>query len=68
MTTSHMTAGKTIKIRQTGSPIRRKHDQLATLLGLGLGRVGSVAEIEDTKSIQGMIAKVAHLVSVVDER
>ena len=55
-----------VKVRQTGSPIRRKSDQRATLVGLGLNRVGRVATLEDTPSIRGMIAKVQHMVEVVD--
>ena len=56
-----------IKVRQTASPIRRKKDQRATLVGLGLNRVGRVSELEDTPSVRGMIAKVAHLVEVVEK-
>ncbi len=55
-----------IKVRQTGSPIRRKSDQRATLVGLGLNRLGRVSTLEDTPSVRGMVAKVAHLVEVVD--
>ena len=55
-----------IKVRQTGSPIRRKKDQRATLVGLGLNRVGRVSTLEDTPSVRGMIAKVAHTVEVVE--
>ncbi|WP_337188939.1 50S ribosomal protein L30 [Phenylobacterium sp.] len=55
-----------VKVRQTGSPIRRTSDQRATLVGLGLNRVGRVSELEDTPSVRGMIAKVAHLVEVVE--
>ena len=55
-----------VTVRQTGSPIRRTKDQRATLVGLGLNRVGRVAELEDTPSVRGMIAKVAHLVEVVE--
>jgi large subunit ribosomal protein L30 len=62
------TANKTIKIEQTGSAIRRRHDQRETLMGLGLNRIGRVAEVPDTPSTRGMIAKVAHLVRVVGER
>jgi large subunit ribosomal protein L30 len=63
MNTSH----KTIKVKQTGSAIRRKSDQRATLIGLGLNRIGRVAELPDTAQTRGMIAKVSHLVSVVEE-
>ena len=59
---------KTVTVRQTASPIRRKNDQRATLVGLGLNRVGRVATLKDTPSVRGMIAKVAHMVAVVDEK
>ena len=61
-----MADNKKLKVRQTGSPIRRKSDQRATLVGLGLNRVGRVSELEDTPSVRGMIAKVHHLVEVVE--
>jgi large subunit ribosomal protein L30 len=55
-----------ITVRQTGSPIRRTGDQRATLVGLGLNRVGRIATLEDTPQVRGMIAKVAHMVEVVE--
>jgi large subunit ribosomal protein L30 len=61
------TSGKVIKIEQVGSPIRRRHDQRATLVGLGLNKLGRVAEVADTPATRGMIKKVAHLVRVVGE-
>ncbi len=54
-----------VTVRQTASPIRRKSDQRATLVGLGLNRIGRTAVLNDTPSIRGMIAKVAHMVEVV---
>ena len=54
-----------IIVRQTGSPIRRKSDQRATLVGLGLNRLGRESTLDDTPSTRGMIAKVHHLVEVV---
>ncbi|HEX4184143.1 MAG TPA: 50S ribosomal protein L30 [Caulobacteraceae bacterium] len=57
---------KTVTVRQTASPIRRKSDQRATLIGLGLNRVGREATLADTPSVRGMIAKVAHMVTVVE--
>ena len=56
----------TVTVRQTASPIRRKTDQLATLVGLGLNRIGRQSVLPDNPSVRGMIAKVAHLVEVVD--
>ena len=61
-----MATGKTVTVRQTGSPIRREKDQRATLSGLKLNKMGRTATLEDTPSVRGMIAKVAHLLEVVD--
>lgn len=57
---------KTVTVKQIASPIRRKSDQRATLVGLGLNRLGRVSTLEDTPSVRGMIAKVAHMVEVVE--
>ncbi|MDP1777655.1 MAG: 50S ribosomal protein L30 [Brevundimonas sp.] len=57
----------TVTVRQTGSPIRRKSDQRATLSGLGLNRMGRESTLEDTPSVRGMIAKVAHLTEIVEK-
>ena len=57
---------KTIRIQQTGSPIRRHHTQRETLIGLGLNRIGRVAEVPDTPQTRGMIAAVRHLLRVED--
>lgn len=62
-----MAAKKTLTVKQTGSPIRRPKDQLATLKGLGLGRVGRVRELEDTPSVRGMINKISHMVEIVEK-
>lgn len=63
-----MAAKKTLRVRQTGSPIRRPKDQRQTLVGLGLGRIGRVRELEDTPAVRGMIAKVSHMVEIVEEK
>jgi len=57
---------KTLKVRQIGSSARRPREQRATLVGLGLGKIGRVRELEDTASVRGMIRKIPHLVEVVD--
>ncbi|OYY72544.1 uL30 family ribosomal protein [Sphingomonas sp. 28-63-12] len=54
----------TIKITQTGSPIRRTSDQRATLVGLGLNKMHKTVEINDTPEVRGMIRKVAHMLNV----
>jgi large subunit ribosomal protein L30 len=57
-----------IKVEQTGSAIRRRHDQRETLIGLGLNRIGRIAQVPDTPETRGMIYKVRHLVRVVDAK
>ncbi len=59
-------AKKTVTVRQTKSPIRRPADQRDTLKGLGLNKIGRVRELEDTPAVRGMIAKVAHMVEIID--
>ncbi|WBO23351.1 50S ribosomal protein L30 [Sphingomonas abietis] len=54
----------TIKITQTGSPIRRTQDQRATLVGLGLNKMHKTRELEDSPEVRGMIRKVQHMVKV----
>jgi large subunit ribosomal protein L30 len=61
-----MASGKTIKVEQIGSPIRREESQRTTLIGMGLNKIGRVRELPDTPQTQGMIAKVRHLVRVVE--
>ena len=61
-----MATAKTVKVRQTGSPIRRNAVQRATLAGLGLNKLGRESKLEDTPSVRGMIRKVAHLLEIVE--
>jgi large subunit ribosomal protein L30 len=57
---------KTITVEQVGSSIGRPGDQRGTLIGLGLNKIGRRKSLEDTPAVRGMIAKVAHLVRVVE--
>ncbi len=59
-------ATKTVKVEQTGSAQRRRHDQRETLIGLGLNKIGRVRELPDTPMTRGMVEKVKHLVRVVE--
>ncbi|WP_164116907.1 50S ribosomal protein L30 [Sphingorhabdus sp. Alg239-R122] len=59
-------AKKMLKIRQTGSPIRRPAVQRKTLIGLGLNKMHREVELEDTPEIRGMIRSVRHMVEIVD--
>jgi large subunit ribosomal protein L30 len=56
----------TIKITQTGSPIRRTPDQRRTLIGLGLNKMHRSVELTDTPEVRGMIRKVQHMVTVAE--
>ncbi len=58
---------KMITLKQTGSPIRREKSQRATLVGLGLNKVGRVRTLKDTPEVRGMITKVQHMVEIVEE-
>ena len=60
------TTKKTITIEQVASAIGRPGDQRATLVGLRLNKIGRRSSLEDTPAVRGMIAKVAHLVRVVE--
>lgn len=59
-------SGKTVRVTQIGSPIARRHDQEATLIGLGLNKRHRTRELEDTPAVRGMINKVKHLLRVED--
>jgi large subunit ribosomal protein L30 len=55
-----------VTVEQTRSPIGRPADQRQTLIGLKLNKIGRRASLVDSPSVRGMIAKVAHLVRVVE--
>jgi len=57
---------KTIKIKQIGSPIRRPEAQRKVLIGLGLNKMHKIVERQDTPEVRGAIAKIPHLVAVID--
>ena len=60
-------SANTVTVEQTGSPIRRTKDQRATLVGLGLNKIGRRRTLQDTPEVRGMISKVQHLVRVVED-
>jgi large subunit ribosomal protein L30 len=53
-----------VKIKQIKSHIDRPQSQKDTVKALGLGKMNRSQIVELTPSIEGMIKKVAHLVSV----
>lgn len=57
-------SGGQIKVTQIGSPIARKGNQKATLIGLGLNKLHRSRVLGDTPQVRGMIRLVDHLVKV----
>jgi large subunit ribosomal protein L30 len=57
-----------IVVEQVKSPIGRPASQRAVLIGLGLNKIRRRSSLEDTGATRGMIAKVAHLIRIVEER
>ena len=58
-------AKKTLKVKLVRSPIGTKESHRATVKGLGLRKLNSVSEIEDTPAVRGMINKISYLVKVL---
>ena len=56
----------TVKIQLTKSLIGSKKDQIATAHSLGLRKIGTVTEQPDNAQTQGKLAKISHLVTIVE--
>ena len=57
----------TIRIRYVRSAIGRSKHQKLVVRGLGLRKLNQVVERPDTPEIRGMVAKIPHLVQIVEE-
>ena len=57
---------KTIRVKQVRSGIGCPRGMRETLKALGLGKMHRVTERPDTKEVRGMIARIPHLVEVVE--
>ncbi|WP_334133734.1 50S ribosomal protein L30 [Tepidimonas sp.] len=60
-----MTTPNKVKVKLVRSPIGCKASHRATVRGLGLRKLGSVRELQDTPAVRGMINKVSYLVQVL---
>ncbi len=60
-----MSATPTVKVQLVRSPISCKESHRATVRGLGLRKLNSTSELEDTPAVRGMINKIAYLVKVL---
>ncbi|MBD8049814.1 50S ribosomal protein L30 [Limnohabitans radicicola] len=60
-----MSTQTTVKIQLVRSPIGCKQSHRDTVRGLGLRKLNSVSELQDTPAVRGMINKIAYLVKVL---
>ena len=60
-----MSAKQTVKVQLVRSPIGCKESHRATVRGLGLRKLNSVSELQDTQAVLGMINKISYLVKVL---
>lgn len=56
-----------IKVKQVKSAINRPARQKKTLQALGLKKLNQVVEHEASPQILGMVAKVSHMVEVIEQ-
>ena len=56
---------KTLKVKLVKSPTGCKQSHRDTVRGLGLRRLNSVRELQDTPAVRGMVNKVSYLVQIV---
>jgi large subunit ribosomal protein L30 len=60
-----MAEAKTIKVKLVRSPIGCKQSHRDTVRGLGLRRLNSVRELQDTPAVRGMVDKISYLVQLL---
>jgi large subunit ribosomal protein L30 len=60
-----MTTAQTVKVQLVRSPIGTRESHRATVRGLGLRKIGSVSELQDSPAVRGMINKISYLVKVL---
>lgn len=58
---------KMLRVRQVRSGIGRPRGQREVLKSLGLRRIRHEVQREDTPAVRGMVAKISHLVEIVEE-
>ena len=60
-----MTTENKLKVQLVRSPIGTKESHRATVRGLGLRKIRSVSELQDTPEVRGMINKISYLVKII---
>ena len=66
MTAKKTNAGGTVQLKWVRSAICAPVKQKLVIKGLGFTRLNQVIERPDTAAIRGMVAKVPHLVEIVN--
>ena len=56
-----------ITVKQVKSIVGRPESQRKIIAALGLGRIDKTKELGDTPAVRGMVAKVSHLVEIVEK-
>ncbi len=56
---------ETVKIQLVRSPIGTQQSHRDTVRGLGLRKLNSVSELQDSPEVRGMINKISYLVKVL---
>jgi large subunit ribosomal protein L30 len=67
MSTEKKTTGGKLKIQYYRSAIGFTVGQKLIVKGLGLRKLNSIREAEDTPAIRGMVAKIPHLVRILEQ-
>jgi large subunit ribosomal protein L30 len=57
---------KTVRLKQIRTSVGRPRETREALKALGLGTLYQFIELPDTKEVRGLIAKVPHMVSILD--
>ncbi len=60
-----MTTENKVTVQLVRSPIGTKESHRATVRGLGLRKLNSTSELQDTPEVRGMINKISYLVKVL---
>jgi len=54
-----------VKLQLVRSLVGTRESHRATVRGLGLRRINSVSELQDTPAVRGMMNKVSYLIKVI---
>ncbi len=62
-----MKKAKSLTIRQVRGKAKCTERQKECLKGIGLRRIGHTVTRQDTRELRGLIARIPHLVEIVEE-